>query len=85
MHGISRAKSTPVEMSCHHGALGHLFQCGVHSTQHQSTAALAPLPPTMLSAAVRVPAPSLTRAPHARSAEQIFAGFIPIPFEPPRA
>jgi hypothetical protein len=73
-------------MSCHHGAAAHLFQCGMHSTQHRTdNALLAPLPPTMLSAAAAVPTPALARYPRTQSVQEVASVFVSVPFEPPRS
>jgi len=83
MHARSSTKSA-AEMSCHHGAAGHMFECGMHSKQHQQNAMLAPLPPTMLSALISIPAPAWMRDSVAPETQNVFPGFLSTPFEPPR-
>jgi hypothetical protein len=85
-HSGSATKTNSEMMSCHHGVAGHLFQCGMHSNPHRTNnALLAPLPPTMLSAAAFLPAPVLTRDARPQSAQSAEPGFLSLPFEPPRS
>jgi hypothetical protein len=84
MHGPMTATSKA--MSCHHGAAEHLFECGMHSNQHDTqNALLAPLPPTLLSASTTLPTPIIMREARTVSLAQTFSGFLPLPFEPPRS
>lgn len=72
-------------MSCHHGAAGHVFECGMHSNQRAQNATLAPLPPTMLSASATLPEPVIIRGARASDTKQTLPGFLAVPFEPPRS
>lgn len=85
-HSPRSGSSSQTEgMSCHHGAAGHMFQCGMSSKRHApAVALLAPLPPTMLSSSVALPIPTLNRQSLAQSTQGIFPGFLSVPFEPPR-
>jgi hypothetical protein len=86
MHSGSSARTSSEGMFCHHGAAAHIFQCGMHSSQHgDDRALLAPLPPTILSAATALPRPLPTRDSRAGSSQAPTSGFLPLPFEPPRS
>jgi hypothetical protein len=85
-HSPDSASSSQAEgMSCHHGAVGHMFQCGMNSKHPAAVALLAPLPPTMLSAFAALPLPAQTRQPSIQNAQEAFSGFLSAPFQPPRS
>jgi len=73
-------------MSCHRGAAGILFNCGMKSDGRGSHYALfAPLPPAHLSAAATLLLPVASRrAPQAFS-QLASSGYLSARFEPPRA
>ena len=83
-HPMRASSSHADGMSCHHDAAGHLFECGM-SSQRTQNATLAPLPPTMLPAAMILPEPLAIRDTRASNVEQTFPGFLAQPFEPPRS
>lgn len=82
MHGPLKAAAEG--MSCHRGAAGHMFECGMHSNQRTQNATLAPLPPTMLSSSATLPEPVTARDTRTSKTEQVLSGFQSLPFEPPR-
>jgi hypothetical protein len=72
-------------MSCHHGAI-HMFECGMKSQRHAlDFGLLAPITPTMTSAATKLVVPPVSRPATAQSEVTSLPGFLPEPFEPPRA
>ncbi|HTS12637.1 MAG TPA: hypothetical protein VMH00_11005 [Candidatus Limnocylindrales bacterium] len=73
------------EMQCHRGAAGHMLHCGMKPHSQVQPAVLAPLPPTMLSGALAVPAPVCVRRAVVRDSQSAPPGFLSVPFEPPRA
>lgn len=74
------------EMSCHRGALGHMFGCGMKSNPHGlDFGALAPIGPTRLSSLMNLRPPSIFRSAVARAQQNAPLGFLPKFFEPPRA
>ena len=73
------------EMSCHHGAMGHMFECGMKSNQHSlDFGAIAPIGPAKLSSLMSLAPPSLSRSDFAQAAHNSASGFLPDFFEPPR-
>jgi hypothetical protein len=73
------------EMTCHHGATGHMMECQMRASHHGSfSSPVAPIPPTMLSAGASIAAPDLTTEIPSRNLEVAISGFDSPPFEPPR-
>jgi hypothetical protein len=86
-HQQNRQVTSKAEgMACHHKDAGSAAFCAMRGT-HQALGygLLAPLPPTTISAFVRVPLPVPSRSKLAGSSESLFPGFIAAPFEPPRS
>jgi uncharacterized protein involved in copper resistance len=74
------------EMSCHHGAMGHMFECGMKSNQHSlDFGAIAPIGPTRFSSMINLWPPAIYRSLIERATRNSSAGFLPDFFEPPRA
>jgi hypothetical protein len=75
------------EMSCHHGALGHMMECSMRSGQpHMAYGLIAPFPPARTSVPAFIDQPRVSRL--ARShfpAFNLSAGFLTGPFQPPRS
>ncbi len=73
-------------MACHHGAPNHLMDCTMKSGQHQMDyGLLAPLPPARPSALASVDVPKLIRIPASEfPGQDLSAGFLEGPFQPPR-
>jgi len=72
-------------MSCHRGPTAHSCQCEMKSKPGAQPALFAPLPPTLLSGSLAVPVPLLTWRAAVQKSQAAFSGFLPAPFEPPRA
>jgi hypothetical protein len=73
------------EMSCERGAVGHLAMCIVPSNTEMDYGVVSPLPPAILSAGMLMAAPKLFREALPRLSGLSLAGFLPLPFEPPRS
>jgi hypothetical protein len=74
------------EMGCHHGAAGHAMKCQMRANHSANLSGpVAPIPPTVLSAAGRVTAPAVTNEISLSFQEKASSGFSTPPFEPPRA
>ena len=75
------------EMSCRHGALGHMMECSMRSGQpHMAYGLIAPFPPARTSVPAFIDQPRVSRL--ARShfpAFNLSAGFLTGPFQPPRS
>lgn len=74
-------------MSCEHGALGHILECTMKpGHQRMEYGFLSPLAPTRPSALAAVAALNLPRVASFHSpAENLSAGFLADPFQPPRS
>jgi hypothetical protein len=82
----SGAGSESPEMSCHHGALGDMFECGMKSNSHAlDFSALAPIAPTRLSSLMTLLPPPISRSTVVQTTQNAAVGFLPDLFEPPRA
>jgi hypothetical protein len=72
-------------MSCHHGAAGILFNCGMKSDSRGSRYALfAPLPPAQLSATATLLQPVASRRSPLTFSQVASSGYLSARFEPPR-
>jgi len=82
----SSGESQAKEMSCHHGAMGHMFECGMKSNGRVlDFGAIAPIGPTRLSSMVNLWPPAISRSPVVQATRNSSSGFLPDFFEPPRA
>jgi len=73
-------------MACHHGAAGHMLMCSMRSGHHGfGYRLLAPIAPTLVSAARRIAAPGASRNFPSRLVAFSVVGFSSAPFEPPRS
>ena len=87
MHSSNPADSVqPEEMSCHHGATGHVVECGLRcSHSNLDFGLLAPIPPAMISSLAALTPPAISRVTIPSAGYNSAAGFLPSTFEPPRA
>jgi hypothetical protein len=73
-------------IACHHGAAGHMLMCSMRSGHHGfDYGLLAPIAPTLVSAARRIAAPEASRNFASRLVAFSVVGFSSAPFEPPRS
>ncbi|MGA7917566.1 MAG: hypothetical protein WCA00_20200 [Candidatus Acidiferrales bacterium] len=74
-------------MSCEHGALGHMLECTMKpGHQRMEYGLLSPLAPTRASALASIAALHLPRVARLHApAENLSAGFLADPFQPPRS
>ncbi len=74
-------------MACEHGALGYALECTLKSGhQRLDYGLLSPIAPTKPSALVSITAVNLPRAAGFQSyAQNLSAGFLSNPFQPPRS
>ena len=77
----SRAKRMP----CGRGANEHAAICPINTSPQGEYTLVAPLRPATLCAQARMPGPQLARQTSSQQTETPLAGFLPIPFEPPRS
>ncbi len=91
-HHHSPARTPPPEpqkdgMACHHGAAGQMMECSMNSGQHRMDyGLLAPFPPARVSELASVDVPKVSRFANSRiPADNLSAGFLAGPFQPPRS
>jgi hypothetical protein len=72
-------------MSCHQHTGAVVCQCEMNSKPGVQAGLLAPLPPTMLSNSLAVPAPPVARRAVAANSQVALSDFLALPFKPPRA
>jgi hypothetical protein len=75
------------DMACHHGSAGHMMECSMKSGQQRMDYGLiAPFPPGRTSSLAFVDRPNLSRFTNSRfPAQNLSAGFLAGPFQPPRS
>jgi len=85
-------ESSSCPMACcmlhgsHHGNQPMMCHCAGKSSSHVPDFGLiAPLPPTEPEAFADIAAPSSLRQPMHSQSELSLPGFVPVPFEPPKA
>lgn len=72
-------------MSCEHGTASHIIECTMNAGHHLDYGLLSPIAPTKPSALAGVAASHPPNMAAVRSAAQdISAGFVANPFQPPR-
>ncbi len=83
------ASSCPMTCCMHRGSSGNhpmVCHCGGKSSSHiPDFGLIAPLPPTEPEAFVAIAAPSSLRLPMHSQSRLSLPGFVPVPFEPPKA
>jgi hypothetical protein len=85
MHsGASRGEADHKVMYCQRHAGQNACCCGMMSPQNELRVALAPIPPTRLSASKLLSPPSIFRSAIMRSAQHASSGFLSDFFQPPR-
>lgn len=74
-------------MACHHGAAGHMVDCSMKSDgQRMDYGLSAPFPPAQTSALAFIDRPKVSRFSNSQfPAEDLSAGFLAGPFQPPRS
>jgi hypothetical protein len=73
------------EMACHHGPAGHMMKCQMRANHPANLSGpVAPIPPTILTAAGLMAAPAVTNEIPFRFQEEASSGFSTPPFNPPR-
>lgn len=72
-------------MFCHRGTAGHLAMCIAPSAPHDDRDVVAPLPPAIVLEQDAMDGPQLHDEELWRRAESARAGFVPVPYEPPRS
>ena len=75
------------DMACHHGAAGHMMECSMKSGQQRMDYGLvAPFPPGRTSSIALIDRPKVSRFAGLRfPTDNLSAGFIAGPFQPPRS
>jgi hypothetical protein len=75
------------DMACHHGATGHMMECSMRSSQQRMDYGLAaPFPPGRTSSLSFIDGPKVSRfAISQLPADNLSAGFLAGPFQPPRS
>ncbi|MGA7841547.1 MAG: hypothetical protein WBS17_02840 [Candidatus Acidiferrales bacterium] len=75
------------DMACHHGAAGHLMDCSMKSDgQRMDYGLSAPFPPAQTSALAFIDRPKVSRFSNSQfPADDLSAGFLAGPFQPPRS
>jgi hypothetical protein len=73
-------------MSCEHGTASHIIECTMNSSHHRMDYGLvSPIAPTKPSGVVSITLLNLPRvAGFQAPAQNLPAGFLPSPFQPPR-
>jgi hypothetical protein len=77
----SRTRRTP----CGRGTNEHAAICLINTNPQSEYTFAAPLRPATLCEQARMTGPQLVRQTSAQQTETALAGFLPIPFEPPRS
>src|SRR5579859_967480 len=77
----SRTRRTP----CGRGTNEHAAICLINTNPQAEYTFVAPLRPATLCAQARMAGPQLARQTSSQPTETPLAGFLPIPFEPPRS
>jgi hypothetical protein len=74
------------DMACHHGPVGHIMDCTMKPGQQRMEYGLiAPFPPGRTSSLTFIDQPKVSRLPNSQyPAENLSAGFLAGPFQPPR-
>jgi hypothetical protein len=75
------------DMACHHGSAGHMMECSMKSGQQRMDYGLiAPFPPARTSSLAYIVRPKVSRFDNSQfPAENLSAGFLAGPFQPPRS
>jgi hypothetical protein len=82
------AQQPPMDgTDCHHGALGHVMECSMRSGQQRMDYGLiAPFPPAQTSVLASLDRPKVSRPANLQfPADDLSAGFLAGPFQPPRS
>jgi len=77
----SRTRRTP----CGGSTNEHAAICLINTSPQSEYTFVAPLRPATLRAQARMAGPQLARQTSSQQTETLLAGFLPIPFEPPRS
>jgi len=72
------------QMECHRAEMGHCLECTMKSGTHSDYGLLAPIVPTMPSAVAFVAIPDVSGDILCLFSEISAAGFVFVPFQPPR-
>jgi hypothetical protein len=84
-HGSHAARVLHEKMLCHHGELGHVFECTMTSGHHGLDYGLiVPVAPTAPSAIASLGIPNVSRVVAAQLYEVASTGFLSTLFQPPR-
>src|ERR1700722_673031 len=84
-HGSHAARVLHKKMLCHHGELGHVFECAMTSGHHGLDYGLiVPVAPPAPSAIASVGIPEVRRAVTARLHEVASSGYLSTLLQPPR-
>ena len=75
------------DMACHHGATALMMECSMRSSeQRMDYGLLAPFPPAQTSALAFIAGPKVSRFANSQfPADNLSAGFLAGPFQPPRS